>query len=935
MVGAAVTAAVCAVHALGWLAAVDDLGLDFHSQHFSRIAADPRIVLVDIDDGTLAAVGEWPWPRRRYAQLVRTLYSLGANQIVLDVTLSEPAPPRYNSAALGAHYDIDPPAEILGDPTDEPPVYDDDELAEAIARSGRTYLSMYARLEGSEEKDTASSPGGASDERRRAMRFLGENPTGTFAEFFEAMSSSATGNSTQVPERSSLLSAYRWASAMTQVRRKCAAASVGARGRIVRATDPTPPLDKFIHAARGAGLVAFSREAMRGTARAVPMVVDLDGTLVPHLGFGVALGMLDIESASIERIGQDICFPRGDRTQCLPLESDGTTLIHWHRPQEPGHWQTSFVHLPAAALLEIADLHQAIADNERRLAIATVELVRVRHRETPAEFEQYARLVQQCNRARRFTDAATPELALVQESIDAAESEAILWLKRTQQLWKDETPRSEEERRQRDEIERLHADFGSGQLADETDAVNQRVGLRIQDLTGRVRPTIEGKVCFVGFAASATGEFVTTPVSAALPGVMVHANVANMVLQDFPLRRASPVVNLLVILLAGSAACAASCVRGLRTSVTGVAVAIAGLAVAGACSFAMYAYYLSTPSAVVAVVSCWAGVTAFRQATEERARRTLQKALAQYTSAPVAARIVERAAFYGLAPTPADVSCFFCDLYRFTEISERLGAARTRDVLNPYLQAVSTALVSHGAIVNKFTGDGAFGFFNAPIWPCANHAAAACRTAVDLVRAMETVNEGLRTSILDAEASTDWASSHNRADTPFLRIRIGVSTGRVFVGDYGSETKLDYTCIGDTVNIGSRLERANKALGTTVLVNDPTRRQAGAEFAFRRIGDVLLPGKSAPVCVHELVGRAAEVSPTLRDFLVAFESMVTHFQACKWRLCADALTACQRLQPSDPASKLYEITVQERLRHPGGDGDTPRGALDLSTQFRI
>lgn len=146
LVGCVVTGLGCAAFTVGLLDGLDDYGLDLHFRHLSTIEADPRIVLVDINDHALSVVGDWPWPRRRYAQIVATLNELGAEAIILDIVLSEPARPRTEHAGLGRHYDVDTELPELGDRAADRPIFDDDELRDAIAVAGNVYLAMFFRL---------------------------------------------------------------------------------------------------------------------------------------------------------------------------------------------------------------------------------------------------------------------------------------------------------------------------------------------------------------------------------------------------------------------------------------------------------------------------------------------------------------------------------------------------------------------------------------------------------------------------------------------------------------------------------------------------------------------------------------------------------------------------------------------------------------------
>jgi adenylate cyclase len=231
-------------------------------------------------------------------------------------------------------------------------------------------------------------------------------------------------------------------------------------------------------------------------------------------------------------------------------------------------------------------------------------------------------------------------------------------------------------------------------------------------------------------------------------------------------------------------------------------------------------------------------------------------------------------------------------------LSERLGAERTKSLLNPYLGTMSGLLVEHRAIVNKFMGDGIFAFFNAPIWPCAGHADAACACAVASLEALCELNR------------------RRPGDGDPLVMRIGISTGEAFVGDYGSDTKLDYTCIGDTVNLGARLEAANKTFGTSVLVDGTTRQHASVRFAFRWLGRIAVAGRMEAAEAYELVGVASDIDAEAHAYAAQFEQAVRHYQACEWDGCLACLRLCRDLRPDDGTLAQYWEAASRYARTP-------------------
>lgn len=906
LIGLAAAAGVCALYAMGGLRRLDEAMLDRHYQHFSGSSADERITLVEIDDGSLAAVGEWPWPRRRHAEIIRTLHELGAATIVLDLIFSEPTPPRLLSTSTHPHYDLDrigpqdnEPGVAGNVPTAADLVYDDDELAAAIRRAGNVVLAVYARSS-RHAALIADSRARNNEFRTSAWTFLAEHRHGTWPEFYRAVSPGDNIESI-TPRREGLLGAYRWARAARAVLENVSKDHSDLDGPAPRSPETAPnelepPLDKLAGVASGFGLVGFERENTRGVLREIVLQGDVAGHTLPQLALAGVRRLQPDGRAALE-------------PESLPR---GPTLVHWHVPTS-GRWRDSFRHFPAARLLEIADLRNAIDQNSRRYAIALAELVELQHADTPSEFHDYSRRVNEAldiRRALNREEIGDPpggsrrelldRLADLDLKVRKTQAEALQWLAHAAALWAEAQPDTDEERTQRNRILLLQQRFSPNGMAQEIAERNARLDRDVNALLDELRPFVSDRLCIVGYTATGTADLVATPVFDSVPGVLVHANVANTILRGtFPVR-APVAINLLLVGSCGLLMTIAGNVRGVRLGLLTMVALSAAAIITGAWLFRSQSIHISSAAVIASIVSTWAAVTIVRQSTEERVRRRLERALTQYVSPEIAGRIARRVRPRDMAPQRATVTCFFSDLGEFTRFSERLGPEATRCVLNPYLEAVSRVLITHGAIVNKFMGDGVFAFFNAPIRPCVLHAERACQAAVELLKAVAELNRAL---------------PPNGTTAGLLQVRVGISTGEVFVGDYGSEAKLDYTCIGDAVNVAARLEKANKTFGTHVLLDDVTRRGAGASFAFRSLGRLLLPGKESAAAAHELIlpGQNADRAPADShvdaDFISSFERMLEFFQRGEWDACREAFAVCDRLRSGDVALERYRLAM--------------------------
>ena len=905
--GFAVTVLACIGWGTGVLVPLDDFAFDAHFRYGRGLPADERLVLIDIDDHALEQIHAWPWPRRLHAQLIDVLAELNARAIVMDIVFDEHQAPRFQGRQADPHYDLEDELSSAGEGAY---VFDDEELAAAITRAGNVYLALSLDFESAQAGHSLPEEQAA---RQAAEKFLQEHPAGTWYEFFQTAEPDGDFQR-RMPRRKQLLRAYRQVQAARTVLAQAPQLTENLHKAAVPAYDVIWPMDRVVEAARGVGFVSYDRTQARTVVRELPLLAEVQGKMLRQLGFVAACDLLGVFPSSLGYTKGKLTWPGNTETGDYPLSAEGRALINWHTPATPQRWQECFAHIPVARLMELALSREAMAENQQRLELERAEMVERCFRDTPTRYGEYAALLRERNQLRselRRATYSTKQQAIerailrVGEALSRIDKEAGEWLAYAWKQWEQVEPANARQQTERLQFETWQRKFLQGEGQRAIDEINAALNTRNETLRAELHDQVKDKVCIVGYTATAVADMIPTPVCDALPGSLVHANVANMVLQNRSIARVPAACNVGLIALAGVLVTVLTSIRRGGFGASALLLIVVLLLGGGLILFSGPGYYLSTAAAALAACVTWAVVTLIRQTTEERARRTLQRTLGQYTAPAVAARISERFQLTDLDPQPAQVTCFFCDLRGFTPLAEQLGAARTRELLNPYLARISTLLHEHGAIVNKFLGDGVFAFFNAPIHSCPQHAAAGCAAALASQQALHELNEAARTSGL-----------------PQLTMGVGLATGETFVGNYGVSTKLDYTCIGDTVNVASRLEGANKVLDTRMLADAATCQAAGPGFVFRPLGLFRLTGKQTPVEVSELVGKIEEVSDQQLAAIERWTDILRHFTQRDWSNCTKLLAEWSKEFPEDGVAWVYAEQVDHLQRTP------PRAGFD-------
>jgi adenylate cyclase len=239
------------------------------------------------------------------------------------------------------------------------------------------------------------------------------------------------------------------------------------------------------------------------------------------------------------------------------------------------------------------------------------------------------------------------------------------------------------------------------------------------------------------------------------------------------------------------------------------------------------------------------------------------------------------------------MSISFSDLVGFTEIGEHLTPAGVVNLLNRHFTFQAEAIHHHHGVVDKFMGDAVMAFWGPPFTTEKDSALLACRGALRQAEAITRL-QALLPEITGL-----------RKNLPHLDVRVGISSGEVIVGNIGSENTRSYTVIGDSVNLASRLEQANRFYGTRILLCETTRIEAGEEIVVREIDTIVVKGKSETTRIYELIGLRGEVSPERSNLCEHAAAALTAYRAQDWETSERHLRECLAIDSADQPAQLF------------------------------
>jgi adenylate cyclase len=834
----------------------------------------PELLFLDIDDTAIAEVGQFPWSRDVMAEGLILLREMGAAYAVFDIEYVDPSPRGVNLQLL----DVEVPElferEFADIQQNVSGLFAALQAGSISLRDAEDYVQDLASL-------TDMSRSILLDKVREIAR---DNDAylGAAARLF----GNAYFTVNLLPEPEPTVSPELKEFALEDVALEEVRVSPRYRGSgSFPAVDIRPAIRPILEGGAGAGFVNVVVDS-DGVRRRIALVREFQGRYFAQLALAPLLDWLGRPEVRLEP-GRVVLagarLPEGElRDISIPLEESGLFLINWPKKS----YSDSFRHLTWAELVGHRRLEQDLVHNLKIMEAAGY-LSYFEGGYVPMDAYRYAEKI-------------------LQEVLQGGDPQAVEEYVHTRQALFDDLLaylQGPAESRIMDQLEAILASEEVSdaekvqyrEIRDQVPAVfgpTRKLAEDLSALRSRLAAEVAGSFCIIGWTATSTTDIGVNPFAEEYVNVGTHAAVANTILQGRFLDELpwwyAPIVALVVALLGTWA------VQGVQKKpLPSILVAIGFVAAvlgAGAAFFVLTGRYLNLLTPVLTAAVTFIVLIAVNFLREEREKTFIRNAFSHYLSNDVINELVSDPEKLNLGGEKKYITAMFTDVRGFSSVSEKLDdPQRLVKLLNAYLTEMSNIILDQKGTIDKYEGDAIIAFFGAPV-DFRDHARRACLSAVRMKKVERYLNDHFLGEGLTPEP---------------LFTRIGINTGDMVVGNMGTAQKMDYTIMGNSVNLASRLEGVNKQYGTWILVSEETFTEAGEAFVTRQMDPVRVMGIEQPVRLYELIDERAAVDDATLEAVELFHRGQALYEERRFEEAIEQFRKVQAVLPGDGPSEIF------------------------------
>ncbi|MDR0710049.1 MAG: adenylate/guanylate cyclase domain-containing protein [Spirochaetaceae bacterium] len=848
-----------------------------------RRARIDSVVFLDVDDRAIAKVGVFPWPRRIMAEGLLWLKECKARLAVFDIEYIDKSPTQVDE------------------------IY----LREGLAQD---YNRRFSEI-GTAMADILAAVGAGYIPREKAPLYIDEVTELIAAErdalFRDTMKIS--GDDDLLLARAAALFGRAWGTVNLQDKRPLSGEQAERRPEAERRfsyavknengmaegknIDVLPPIPLFMEAVRGAGFTNITVDP-DGVRRRIFLAQEVGGHWYLQLAFAPLMASWGSPAITIQPRRFVIEKP-GERDLVIPLDAQGAMLLDW----PPESYEDSFSHVSFVQFALLEEYQTHIRQYLSALEYCNKNLFPLLARTAGALLQYYNAALAAKNEA-------------LENCSDTAFAEYVSLRDEALQLTGEFTAALAAQRYIEDQSNKALAGLASGDPAARA-AVLEEAGY-CQSLIDYVdtelnafavvrrelRTKLDDKMCVIGRVDTGTTDIGVTPFYGEYVNVGTHAVVLDTILSNSFITPLpvywSVLVSLLFVplLIIGTDGCKS----GLRALLEIVGVLLTLGIPFGLFVFKRYFIGPFGPALAMAAAALIREANAFVRTEHEK--QFIRKAFSTYLSAGVVEEIIADPSKLNLGGEKREMTALFTDIQGFSTIAEKLDPAQLVQLLNAYLTVMSNCIMDNLGTIDKYEGDAIIAFFGAPVYR-EEHAALACRSAL----AMKAAEQELNTKLTAGHLSP----------SP-LFTRMGINTGEMVVGNMGSENKMDYTIMGNAVNLASRLEGVNKQYRTGgILISEYTRAQTGDEFLCRRLDRVRVVGINEPLRLYELLAAVKNAGPEQRALAGIFDEALDCFESRNWKQAAEGFRSALSARAGDGPAQKYLDRCLEFLANPPPD----------------
>ncbi|KKM63156.1 hypothetical protein LCGC14_1514330 [marine sediment metagenome] len=836
------------------------------------------ILIIDIDDVAISEVGVWPWSRDVVADGLVLLREFGVNYVVFDIEYTEESPLGINSKVL----------------FDDIPALVTEEFSEIERYANDLFMALATgNLALADAKEYIDDLSGLTQTSRdvvleRLNEIARDNDyyLGQAARLFGK--AYFTVNMLPYEEDSVPEDLLSYVEANIPIKNIKLLADFPQRALGIR-----PAISPIIEGSKGAGFPNVIVDG-DGVRRRIELITDFNGKYYPQLVFSALLdwlGQPEVQIVKDSIILKKAVIPgEGVKDIKIPVEDHNKVLINWSK----NSFHDSFEHISFYELVLHKELERNLLHNLKSMEEAGY-LTYYRGDSDLMEVYLHAEKIKE-----EIFSGGDP--AMMEDYVEARDFFF-------QELGSYITGDTDEEIL--GDINRVLSSDGLNpetkqfyieikeQVPEFFDA-STSLYENLMELRVKLKEKLGGSFSIIGHTGTSTTDIGVTPFEEEYMNLGIHASLVNTILTGrflnelpkwYSILSAFILCLILTFIIKDQSPLMSVLIGFILLSISGTANAV---------FFIITGKYIELLTPLLSFFLTFAGLTLLNLLLTEKEKRFFRNAFSHYISPDIINDLIEHPDRLHLGGIKKHLTAFFTDIEGFSTISESLDPTELVALLNIYLSEMSNIILELKGTIDKYEGDGIISFFGAPV-DFEDHARRACLAAVRIKEVESKLNERFMREKL--------------SPSPLLT-RIGINTGEMVVGNMGTSNKMNYTVMGNEVNLASRLEGVNKAYGTWILASEATKIEAGPDFIMRKIGRVRGVGILEPIPLYELVDEKTKASKETLEAVELFHEGLDQFNERSWKKAERLFRAVLQIHPTDGPARLFVKRCIQFQREP-------------------